>query len=69
VSATTDQPWGESWEPFFLTHPLPLDEEEAFRQYLAARQVPDGTHVQDLNAHYDQFLLGWEPGQPLRGKP
>jgi hypothetical protein len=65
VSATTD-PWGDAWEPFFLSHVLPLEEEHAFRQYLAAHQVPDGTHVQDLQAHYDQFLREWEPGQTPR---
>jgi hypothetical protein len=67
--ATTPDPWGGAWEAFFLAHPLTLNEEQAFRQYLAARQVPDGTHVQDLNAHYDQFLLAWEPGQSLRETP
>jgi hypothetical protein len=66
MAAMSDDPWGDAWEPFFLSHPLPLDEEEAFRHYLDARQVPDGTAIQDLLAHYDQFLLGWEPGQARR---
>lgn len=65
MSGATD-PWGEDWDAFFLSHALPLEEEQAFRQYLAARAVPDDTHVQDLLAHYDQFLLGWEPGQGRR---
>jgi hypothetical protein len=64
--AMTPDPWGDAWEAFFLAHPLPLSEEQAFRQYLAARQVPDGTHVQDLQAHYEQFLREWEPGQTPR---
>jgi hypothetical protein len=68
VSATTD-PWEGAWEPFFLSHPLPLDEEEAFRSYLETHAVPDGTAIQDLQAHYDQFLLGWEPGQTPRARP
>jgi hypothetical protein len=66
MASTTDT-WGEAWEPFFLSHPLPLEEEEAFRYYLETHAVPDGTAIQDLLAHYDQFLLGWEPGQRRRG--
>jgi hypothetical protein len=68
VSATTD-PWDNAWEPFFASHALPLDEEEAFRHYLEEHGVPDGTAIQDLLAHYDQFLLEWEPGPPRREQP
>jgi hypothetical protein len=60
---TTDDAWEHAWSPFFLAHALPLEEEQAFRLYLADHEVPDGTQVQDLEAHYEQFLLKWEPGQ------
>lgn len=56
-------PWGAAWNSFFQTRALPLEEELAFRQYLAGQQVPEDASIQDLNAHYDQFRQQWEPGQ------
>jgi hypothetical protein len=66
MPATTNHPWDHAWEPFFLSHALPLNEEQAFRRYLEAHAVPDGTSIQALLAHYDQFLETWEPGQGLQ---
>jgi hypothetical protein len=69
MSETTD-PWGPAWDSFFQTRPLPLDEEQAFRQYLAAHQVPGASSIQDLTAHYNQFRREWDPGPlPAEGHP
>lgn len=63
MSTTDEEPLGVGWEAFFLLHALPRDEEIAFRGYLRAHNVPGDTGVQELDAHYGEFLKQWEPRQ------
>lgn len=56
-------PSDATWDQFFTTRALPVEEELAFLEFLTARGVADTAGVQDLDAHYDQFCQGWEPGQ------
>jgi hypothetical protein len=60
MTEATD-PWGDAWDNFFQTRAVPIQEEQAFRQYLADQQVPADASIQDLDAHYDQFRRTWEP--------
>jgi hypothetical protein len=60
--SATDEPLGVGWEAFFLTHALPLEEEEAFRGYLTEHDVPDDAGLQELEAHYGAFRREWDPG-------
>ena len=59
-----EEPLGVGWEAFFLLHALPQEEEEAFRGYLAFNEVPDDAGVQELEAHYGEFLREWDRGEP-----
>ena len=60
--SATEEPLGVGWEAFFTLHALPREEEEAFRGYLTAQQVPDDAGVQELEAHYGAFRQEWDPG-------
>jgi hypothetical protein len=58
----------DPWAAFFECHALPPQTEQAFRVHLAQQGVPPGTLIQDLRAHYDQFLRQGGPGTALRGR-
>lgn len=56
-----EEPLGVRWEAFFLRHAVTREEEAAFRGYLEANDVDADAGVQELEAHYGEFLKTWMP--------